>query len=320
MAVYTHVSDADFEEILTHYSLGDFVAATGITGGVENTNYFLTTSTGRFIATIYEKRVNPKELPFFLNLMNELHHKGVSCPDVIAKKDSTYLHRFADKPFAITRFLSGKSVSSITQTQCRKLGVALAEFHQAAQTFQMQRPNTMSLPAWQEMWASLKDDAHKWKPGAENEISALLESIKTRWPTDLPTGIIHADLFPDNVFFLEGEVSGIIDFYFACNDFLAYDIAICLNAWCFEHETEFNITRARHLLAGYQSIRPLSNNEKLALPTLCMGAGLRFLLTRLHDWLHQEKGALVKPKNPQEYLAKVQFHQHVKDMSEYGLS
>lgn len=319
MAVYTEVSDDELSGFMKLYDLGEVTSFKGIAEGVENTNYLVETTSGRYILTLYEKRVNRDELPFFLDLMGHLASRGLNSPTPLLDKQNKNLNTLAGRPAALVTFLEGISVSRPKVDHCASLGRALAEFHIAGSDFKGTRANSLSIDGWKNMYEFLADRVDEIHPGLRDLIERELNYLSTNWPTDLPTGVIHADLFPDNVFFLGNELSGLIDFYFACTDALAYDVAICMNAWCFEAHNEFNTTKARHLLSKYAEKRPLSAAEFNALPLLCRGAAMRFLLTRIHDWLHTPENALVRPKNPDEYLAKLRFHQGVANAAEYGL-
>ena len=324
MAVYTEVSDEDLSAFAAAYDFGEIISCKGIAEGVENSNYMLQTAKGPFILTLYEKRVNPVELPFFLGLMEHLARSGVQCPVPLKGNDGQALRTLCGRPAAIISFLHGMWPRRITAEHCNELGAALAGLHRAGLSYGMKRANSLSLAGWRELFArTAPQAAENIEPGLASLINGELDILAKAWPSaspDLPVGIIHADLFPDNVFFQGGKCSGLIDFYFACNDFLAYDIVICLNAWCFEPDGAFNVTKARRLFTSYESVRPLSAAEKAALPILARGAALRFLLTRLYDWVNTPPGAMVKPKDPREYLHKLNFHRHVPDVTAYGLS
>lgn len=320
MAVYTDVAPEALATFLADYDLGALVALRGIAQGVENSNFRLETERGRYILTIYEKRVDPADLPFFLGLMEHLAQAGVFCPLPVQARDGQALRRLQGKPAAIVTFLEGEWPRRITVERCAALGEALAGLHLAARGFGLRRENALSLAGWRKLFEGCRGKADRVEPGLEAEIEKALADLAARWPNDLPAGVIHADLFPDNVFFAGDAVTGLIDFYFACNDLLAYDVAICLNAWCFEADGSFNITKARALLQGYGRVRPLQAAEVEALPILARGAALRFLMTRLYDWLHQVEGALVKPKDPREYVRKLRFHTAVAGPSAYGLA
>jgi homoserine kinase type II len=319
MAVYTEVSDEELEAFLADYDIGEARSCKGIAEGVENSNYLLTTTAGTYMLTLYEKRVDPRDLPFFLGLMEHLAARGIPCPVPVRGRDGSALRSLAGRPTAITTFLSGMWPRRIEAAHCGPLGEALARLHAAGGDFDLRRPNALSVAGWRPLLEGARSRAHEVMPGLAEELAEELALFESDWPGDLPAGVIHADLFQDNVFFLHTRLSGIIDFYFACNDLLAYDVAICLNAWCFEPDRSFNVTKARALIGGYQRVRPLSDAEKAAMGLLARGAALRFLLTRLYDWLHTPAGALVRRKDPLEFLAKLRFHRGVTDLASYGL-
>ncbi|MEL0112628.1 MAG: homoserine kinase [Rickettsiales bacterium] len=319
MAVYTEVSDEDLAAFVADYDIGSVLSCKGIAEGVENTNYLMRTEHDQYILTLYEKRVAPRDLPFFLNLMEFLADSGIPCPTPLHDRDGKALKSLCGRPAAIITFLDGMWPKRAQAIHCAELGTALANLHLAGSAFDMTRPNRLSVPAWRPLFEICAEGADEVVPGLAAILSAELDFIEANWPSALPIGICHADLFPDNVFFLGDRLSGLIDFYFACNDFLAYDLAICLNAWCFERDNSFNVTKARRMLSSYHRVRPVTDAEVAALPTIARGAALRFLLTRLHDWLHHPEGAFVKPKDPREYLTILQFHQQVTSPGQYGL-
>jgi homoserine kinase type II len=320
VAVYTDVGDDDLRAFLADYDIGEVVSCKGIAEGVENSNYLLRTSAGLYILTLYEKRVALADLPFFIRLMEHLATEGLACPTPVKARDGEALRRLCGRPAAIITFLDGLWPRRIQNFHCAGVGRALAELHRAGATFAMSRRNNLSLAGWRPLFDSCRARADEVRSGLAAELAGELEILEARWPNELPAGIIHADLFPDNVFFHGEAVSGIIDFYFACTDFLAYDVAVCLNAWCFESDGSFNVTKARLLLSNYRAVRPISGEELAALPLLARGSALRFLLTRLYDWLNHPPDAFVKPKDPLEYWAKLRFHQSVADGAAYGLS
>jgi len=319
MAVYTEVSDADVAAFLDAYDLGEVVALKGIAEGVENSNFLLSTTTGSYILTVYEKRVRPEDLPFFLELMEHLAARGVDCPTPIRARDGQALHTLCGKPAAIVTFLQGLCVKRPQPRHCRALGEAAARMHLAGGDFPRTRANDLSLDGWARLLNACGEGAERVETGLAAGMREELAALRAAWPAGLPAGVIHADLFPDNVFFRGDAVSGFIDFYFACTDLFAYELAICLNAWCFEPDDSFNATKARALLAGYQAVRPLAEAEIAALPVLARGAALRFLLTRLYDWLNHPPNAYVAPKDPREYIHKLRFHQGVRGPGAYGL-
>jgi len=319
MAVYTDVSDDDLRAFAALYDIGEVLSCKGIAEGVENSNFLVTTERGNFILTLYEKRVAPRDLPFFIALMEHLARHGVACPTPVPGRDGIALRELCGRPAAIVTFLAGMWPRRILPFHCAALGRALAELHRAGASFRMTRANDLAVAGWRSLFESCRTRAAEAQPGLAEELAAELVLLETSWPRDLPMGVIHADLFPDNVFFRDHELSGLIDFYFACTDFLAYDLAICLNAWCFEADGSFNVTKARLLLDGYRRERPLGPGELAALPVLARGSALRFLLTRLFDWLNPPAGALVRPKDPLEYLRKLRFHRAITDPGGYGL-
>jgi homoserine kinase type II len=319
MAVYTDVAAEEVAAFLSAYELGDLLAYKGIAEGVENSNFLLHTSRGYFILTLYEKRVAANDLPFFLGLMEHLAARGLTCPQPVKNRRGETLGRLAGRPAAIVTFLDGMWIRRPTATHCAGLGHALAELHLAGADFGMRRANALSVQGWQSLYEIAKTRADGVQAGLPAAIAAELELLEKSWPRDLPQGVIHADLFPDNVFFLGDRLSGLIDFYFACTDTLAYDVAICLNAWCFELDHSYNVTKGRALLQAYASKRKLSAAERAALPLLARGAATRFLLTRLVDWLEVPAGALVRPKDPLEYHRKLRFHQAVTSVRDYGI-
>jgi homoserine kinase type II len=319
MAVYTEVPDSELEEFVARYDIGRVASCKGIAEGVENSNYLLHTERGSFILTLYEKRVKAGDLPFFIGLMEHLASKGIACPTPIHARNGEALSELCGRPAAIISFLDGMWPRRPTPRHCQLLGEALARFHLAGADFPMRRPNDLSLAGWRRLFEACRARAHEVAPGLADELARELDLIEQRWPKDLAIGTIHADLFPDNVFFLQDRLSGIIDFYFACTDAYAYDVAVCLNAWCFEPNLAFNATKARGLIANYRKARPMPASEVEALPLLARGSALRFLLTRLYDWLNHPPGAFVKPKDPLEYLRKLRFHAAVAGPGEYGL-
>ncbi len=319
MAVYTDVTPAALDDFLAGYDIGTLTSFHGIAEGVENSNFLVQTTRGTYILTLYEKRVAPQDLPFFLGLMQHLAGHGLSCPQPVAMRDGAMLGELAGRPAAVVTFLSGVSVRRPGAAHCAALGRGLAQLHLAGADFLLARPNALSVSGWRPLFELEEAQADTVAPGLAEAVAAELAVLEASWPQGLPAGVIHADLFPDNAFFLEEKLSGIIDFYFACNDALAYDLAICLNAWCFEADGAYNVTKGRALLAGYEELRPLEAAEIEALPRLARGAALRFLLTRLVDFLNVPEGALVRPKDPLEYLRKLRFHQSVDGARDYGL-
>ncbi len=308
MAVYTDISDAELEAFLARYELGAPLSFKGVAEGVENSNFLLETETGRYFLTIYERRVRREDLPFFLGFMQHLARHGFPSATPIADREGRLLGELRAKPAAIVSFLTGLSVRRTTPTHCRAAGAGLAWLHEAAQGFDQTRVNDLGHAAWAGLFERLRGEAEALKPGLEAQIAGDVAHLAAAWPTGLPEGVIHADYFPDNVFFRGAAFAGAIDFYFAATDALAYDIGIALNAWCFEPDGSFNVTAARAFVAGYESRRPLLSAERQALPVLAHGAALRFFLTRLADWRSTPAGALVRPKDPLEYERKLAVH------------
>jgi homoserine kinase type II len=319
MAVYTEVSDDALALFLADYDIGRMVAFRGIAEGVENSNFSLRTTQGDFILTLYEKRVDPAELPWFLGLMQHLAERGVSCPLPVPGRDGAALRLLCGRHAAITTFLPGIWPRRVRPEHCGPVGAAVAAMHLAGADYRPGRVNALGPAGWPALLARSEARADSVQPGLAGELHAALDAIVAEWPDGLPRGHVHADLFPDNVFFLDGRLSGLIDFYFAATDILAYDLAVCLNAWCFEADFSFNVTKARALLGAYAALRPLSDAERAALPVLCRGAAIRFLLTRLFDWLNTPAGAMVTRKDPLEYLRRLRFHLGAKSEHAYGI-
>lgn len=318
MAVYTEVTDEELDAFVAEYDIGAVLSCKAIAEGIENSNYLLGTGGGRFILTLYERRVRPRDLPYFLGLLDHLAAHGVPCATPVHGRDGAAPRTLCGRPAAILTFLDGVWPRRPTPDHCAALGAAMAAMHLAAGDFAMTRPNDLSVAGWRRLFEACRDGADEVQPGLARELAVELDHLEACWPAGLATGVIHADLFPDNVFFLDGRLSGLIDFYFACNDFLAYDIAVCLNAWCFDADITFNVTAARRMLAGYGGVRPLSPAEVAAMPILARGAALRFLLTRLHDRLFPAEGALVRPKDPLAFLQRLRFHAAIEGPAAYG--
>jgi homoserine kinase type II len=320
MAVYTDVAAEDLAEFLKGYDIGELLSYKGIAEGVENSNFLMHTSKGAYILTLYEKRVAEDDLPYFLSLMAHLCEHGVSCPQPAKNRDGRVYSTLAGRPAAIINFLEGMWPRRPNAAHCAGVGEALARMHLAGRDFPLFRANPLSVSGWRPLFERSADRADTVQAGLSDFIARELDYLEARWPNDLPVGVIHADLFPDNVFFLGNKLSGLIDFPFSCNDILAYDVAICLNAWCFEPDHSFNVTKARALLNAYGRTRALSAAEQEALPLLARGAAMRFLLTRLVDFLNVPAGALVKPKDPLEYVRKLRFQQGVASLNDYGVT
>ena len=317
MAVYTKLEHQEVRQFLEQYNINNFKDYKGITEGVENTNYLIKTSEQDYILTIYEKRVDENDLPFFIKLLSYLSENKFPCPKPIANKNNEKINRIKNKNAALVTFLNGQSKNKITSEECFEIGKITAQLHEITKKFDINRKNNLSI----ENWDSIFEKTIKQKIDLDESIikktKNYLNFLKDKWPKNLPQGIIHADLFPDNIFFTNNKVSGIIDFYFACNDFFAYEIAICINSLCFDNNSTFNMTKAKNLIDGYTSIRTLSEDEKKYLSILSMGAAMRFFLTRLYDFYHTDNKADVKIKDPFEYLKKIEFHSTIKNFNEY---
>lgn len=320
MAVYTDVAADELAEFLSGYDIGELLSYKGIAEGVENSNFLLHTTRGSFFLTLYEKRVAVGDLPFFLGLMGHLASHGITCPQPVRTRNGQMLGTLAGRPAAIIDFLEGVWPRKPNAVHCAAIGQVLAKMHQAGRDFPMTRANALSVSGWRPLFDQAKSRADTLQHGLRQLMSDELDHLEKSWPSGLPVGVIHADAFPDNVLFLGDQLSGLIDFYFACNDILAYDVAICLNAWCFEADHSFNVTKARAFLGAYGRERPLSGAEQDALPLLARGAALRILLTRLVDWFNVPPGAMVKPKDPLEYVRKLRFQQGVASMRDYGVA
>jgi homoserine kinase type II len=322
MAVYTDVTDEDLEAFLSAYDIGEATGFKGIAEGVSNSNFLLATTAGRFILTIYEARTESAALPFFIGLMEHLAQKGIACPAPIRRRDGNYTGALGGKPAAIVSYLDGLSVRRPNAGHCRAAGAAMARMHLAGRSFGGSRANSLSIAGWSELLEAALPRAHLFDPALAGPLQMEIAHLQSAWPEGLPQGVIHADFFPDNVFFTGGDVSGIIDFYFACTDALVYDLAIGLNAWCFEPDFSYNVTKGRAMIAGYRSMRPLDSAEIDALPILARAGAMRFFATRLYDWLaalNLPPGTLVRPHDPRPYWERIKFHQKAQYATDYGL-
>ena len=320
MAIYTKLNKEQINNILLNYKLGNLKKFEGIKDGIENTNYLIETEKGKFILTIYEKRVNEEDLPFFSKLMLELSKKNFICPKPISNKNNSFISSHDDKKFMIVSFLEGKCKSNLSPPECKIIGKEIAKLHQITKDFNFKRENNLSVKSWRNIFAQVKDKCSKIHPDLPKLIEANLINIEKEWPKNLPSGIIHADLFNDNIFFKNNKFSGFIDFYFSCNDFYAFEIAICFNALCFDglkQNLSFNVTKAKKLMEGYNEIRKISKEEKKSIKVLSQGAALRFLLTRVFDYINTVDDAVVKIKDPEEYLKRLEFHKNAKSYEDY---
>jgi len=320
MAVYTKLSDNNLREFFLQYNLGKLLNYKGIQEGIENTNYFIETDSGKFILTVYEKRVEEKDLPFFMGLMKNLFEANFPSPEPIINKNGNYITEISEKKAAVVSFLDGSVKKNLSPDNCREVGIQTAKLHLITKNLTGRRENKLSINSWRKIYKNVQKDCLKIHPNLSKIIVKNLDEIENNWPKNIPSGIIHADLFPDNIFFKDNKLTGIIDFYFSCYDYYAFEIAICLNALCFEGKNEnlsFNVTKAKKFIDGYSSIKKLTEGEKKSLKTLCQGAAMRFLLTRVFDYLNLTDGALVKIKDPIEYLKRLEFHNGVTNYQDY---
>jgi len=320
MAVYTKLSEENLKDILSNYNLGKLDNFKGIEEGIENTNYFLSVDKKKYILTVYEKRVKTKDLPFFSELMTTLNKSNFKCPVPITNNNNQVITEFNNKKLMIVSFLEGKAKSNLSPDNCKSVGIEVAKMHEITKNFSIKRQNDLSINSWRNLFESVKGQCSKIHSDLPRLIEENLKDVEANWPKNLPQGIIHADLFHDNIFFEKEKFSGIIDFYFSCNDFFAFEIAICFNALCFDGVKEnlsFNVTKAKNFIEGYSSIRKLTEAEKDSIKVLSQGAALRFLLTRVFDALNTVEGAIVKVKDPIEYLKRLEFHKNSKNHEDY---
>ncbi len=320
MAVYTKLKKENIEEILSNYSIGSLKEFKGIEEGIENTNYFLIVDSKKYILTIYEKRVREKDLPFFSQLMSSLNKSGFKCPVPIESNDKKTIINYRNKNLMIVSFLEGKSKNILSPADCRSIGLEVAKMHEITKNFKIERKNNLSIDSWRKIFEQVKDKCVQIHRDLPLLIESNLKDVEKNWPKDLPKGIIHADLFSDNIFFKDNKFSGIIDFYFSCNDFYALEIAICFNALCFDgpkNNLSFNVTKAINFMNGYNQFRKINDHEKKYIKVLSQGSALRFLLTRVFDALNTVEGAIVKVKDPMEYLTRLEFHKNSKNFEDY---
>jgi homoserine kinase type II len=320
MAVYTKLNKENIEEILSNYSIGNLKEFRGIEEGIENTNYFLFVDNKKYILTIYEKRVKEKDLPFFSQLMSDLNKAGFKCPVPIVSNNKKTIINYQNKNLMIVSFLEGKAKNILNPEDCRTVGREVAKMHEITKNFKIQRDNNLSIISWRKIFDQVKDKCVQIHKDLPLLIESNLKDVEKNWPRDLPKGIIHADLFSDNIFFKDNNFSGIIDFYFSCNDFYALEIAICFNALCFDgpkNNLSFNVTKAINFMNGYNQIRKINNDEKKCIKLLSQWSALRFLLTRVFDSLNIVEGAIVKVKDPMEYLVRLEFHKNSKNFEDY---
>ena len=320
MAVYTKLNKSEIEEIISLYKLKNLESFAPIEEGIENTNYVIIANKKKYILTIFEKRVKEQDLPFFCELISLLNKSGFKCPLPLLNLENNPISTFKRKKLTILTFISGKSKENLSNENCEDIGKEVAKLHLLTSNFKIHRKNALSIESWRNMFENIKDKCIKIHKDLPNLIEANLKDIEKNWPSNLPSGIIHADLFKDNIIFENNKVSGIIDFTFSCNDFYALEIAICFNALCFDgvkSNLSFNVTKAKKFIEGYSSIRKLSDQEKNSIKILSQGAALRFLLTRVFDAINTVEGALVKIKDPIEYLKRLEFHKNAKSYEDY---
>ena len=320
MAVYTKLIKKDISSLINNYQINKVEKFKGIKKGIENTNYLLKTKQNKFILTIFEKRVKKKDLPFFMNLMEKLNHKKIICPKPLRTKKGTHITNIKTKSACIVTFLEGKDKTILNNKNCFDVGKNIAKFHKVTTKLKLYRQNSMSIHRLNDLLKTIKFKSNQITPNLKNTLNLCLKDIKNKWPKNLPQGIIHGDLFIDNIFFNKNKFSGFIDFYFSSNDYLIYEIAICINALCFDKKKNkfvMNSSKIKNLINGYESIRTLSKKEKDALNVMCRGAALRYLLTRIYDYFNTPKTALIRIKDPMEYLQKLIIHNNLGHYKDY---
>ena len=320
MGVFTHISKENLNTFLEDYNLKEVQSFEGINEGIQNTNYKIKIDSKDFILTIYENINRIDDLDFFLSLMNYLSSKGIKCPIPIENSKSNYVGEIKSKPAALLTFLDGKSTLNIKKDHTFEVGKVLAEMHLNTKDFPLEKINDLSVDGWEKLLIKNKNKIDKFEKNLYKKIEDKIIIIRKKWPKDLPSGVIHADLFPDNVLFRDGKVSGLIDFYFSCNDYFVYDLCICINAWCFNYKNEFQIDLFQNLLKGYQSIRKLEEEEINAIPLLCHASSLRFLLTRIDNWKNKNDLDIVNYQDPMEFLKRLEFHELNKNLGNFNLN
>ena len=320
MAVYTKLNQTKIKEILSNYNLGKLDSFKEIEEGIENTNYYLSVGRKKFILTIYEKRVKSEDLPFFSDLMSYLNKANFKCPAPISNNNNETITNFKGKKLMIVSFLEGKAKRNLSPANCKSIGSEVAKMHDLTKSLKLNRQNDLSVNSWRKLFNSVKNKCENIHKDLSKLIEENLNDVEKNWPKKLPRGIIHADLFHDNIFFIKDKFSGVIDFYFSCEDFFAFEIAICFNALCFDgqkNNLSFNVTKAKNFIDGYTSVRKLTDEELNNIKVLSQGAALRFLLTRVFDALNKVEGAIVKIKDPMEYLKRLEFHKNAKNHEDY---
>ena len=320
MAIYTKISKGEVKSIERKFNLGKIISFKGIKKGIENTNYLLRTKNKKFILTIFEKRVQKKDLPFFMNLMEKLNNHKINCPKPQKNKKENFLITIKNKPASIVSFVEGKDKFKLKIKECYEIGKNIARLHMASKKIKLYRKNSMSHSYWSKILKKIGNRCKSVDANLNDLMKNTLLETKRKWPRNLPEGIIHGDLFIDNIFFKNNKFYGYIDFYFACNDFLMYEIAICINALCFDKKRKkfiFNNKKSKNFLEGYSRIRKFSKNEKNSLNLLCKGAALRYLLTRTYDYLNTPKNVIIKKKDPKEYIQKLNIHNKFNSFKNY---
>ena len=309
MAVFTKLEKNEIEDFLKDYSIGNLISFDGIIKGTENTNYKIITSKNKYILTILEKRVQPEDLPFFMDLQNELAAHGFDCPLPVKNNKKSIINKLKDKNAVIITFLQGENLTNVMPEHCHELGLKIAQFTNITKNLNLSRPNSVGYKTWVSIYENFKNINNESYQEYFQILSNELIFLKNNWPINLPTAIIHADLFIDNILFIKNKISGIIDFYFSCNDFIAYELALTINAWCFNKDVTFNYKNYNSLMMGFNNISSLNIEEKAAMNVLFRGAAVRILVTRLHDKIFHPDDALVKLKDPKEYLNILKWHQ-----------
>ena len=309
MAVFTKLEKNEIEDFLKDYSIGNLISFEGIIKGTENTNYKIITSKNKYILTILEKRVQPEDLPFFMDLQNELAAHGFDCPLPVKNNKKSIINKLKDKNAVIITFLQGENLTNVMPEHCHELGLKIAQFTNITKNLNLSRPNSVGYKTWVSIYENFKNINNESYQEYFQILSNELIFLKNNWPINLPTAIIHADLFIDNILFIKNKISGIIDFYFSCNDFIAYELALTINAWCFNDDLTFNYKNYNSLMMGFENISSLNIEEKASMNVLLRGAAVRILVTRLHDKIFHPDDALVKLKDPKEYLNILKWHQ-----------
>mgnify|MGYP006128006781 CR=1 FL=1 len=320
MAVYTKIGKKEIISLTQKFNLNKVINFQGIKNGIENTNYLLKTKNKKYILTIFEKRVHKKDLPFFMKLMDNLNKNNINCPKPLKSLNGKYLTLIKNKSACIVTFLEGKDKQSLNSKNCYDIGKNIGRLHKASNKIKLFRKNSMSINNLNKLLKSIKFKSKNITPNLKSTLKINLDEIKKNWPKDLPMGIIHGDLFIDNIFFKKNKFAGFIDFYFSCNDYSMYEIAIAINALCFDkikNKFILNNKKVKNLIKGYESIKKISNKEKNALNILCRGAALRYLLTRIYDYFNTPKTALIKIKDPKEYFQKLILHNNLKNYKDY---